>query len=374
VLPYWFLFLAPAILAVAEKETNNQYRVDLSRSGSQKLAWTLIWLILTLVIGFRFRVGGDWYNYFHYLYEAEDVGLGELLSEPEPGYRLFNWMSDNLGWSIYGVNLFGGALFAFGLVGLCLNQPRPWLALTVSVPYLVIVVAMGYSRQGIALGVVMMGVLALERGSIVKFVLYVAVAATFHKSAVLLIPIAALASTTKKIFTFFWVAIAVLVLYYLMLSSQMDELYDSYIESQYQSQGALIRLVMNALAAVVFLIWRRNLEFNDAQMRLWFWFSVLSLFFLALFTVTKASTALDRVALYFLPLQIVVFARAPSVVLSRKASQAPRPLARTDASQLMAVLVIIYYAGVQYTWLNFANNANHWVPYQFYLTIAPGTE
>ena len=32
------------------------------------------------------------------------------------------------------------------------RQPMPWLGLLVAIPYLVIVVGMGYSRQAIALG------------------------------------------------------------------------------------------------------------------------------------------------------------------------------------------------------------------------------
>ena len=64
---------------------------------------------------------------------------------------MLNWLSIQMDWGILGVNLIGGAIFAFGLVAFCRRQPRPWLALAVAIPYLVIVVAMGYSRQGIAL-------------------------------------------------------------------------------------------------------------------------------------------------------------------------------------------------------------------------------
>ena len=41
--------------------------------------------------------------------------------------------------------------------------------LCLSIPYLVIVVAMGYSRQGVAIGVMMPGLLAFERGRLRPF-------------------------------------------------------------------------------------------------------------------------------------------------------------------------------------------------------------
>ena len=91
-------------------------------------------------------------------------------------------------WGIYGVNLMCGVFFATGLVVFCRHQRLPWLALAVSVPYMLIVVAMGYSRQGVALGIAMLGLTALGRGSTLWFILWVVFAATFHKSAVFLHP------------------------------------------------------------------------------------------------------------------------------------------------------------------------------------------
>ena len=67
------------------------------------------------------------------------------------------------------------------MVVFCLTQPRPWLALLIAVPYLVTVVAMGYTRQGVAIGIAMMGISALMGGGVFRFVLWVALAATFHK-------------------------------------------------------------------------------------------------------------------------------------------------------------------------------------------------
>ena len=104
------------------------------------------------------------------------------------------------------VNSACAGLFSWGLFSFVNAQPRPWLALSVAVPYLVIVVAMGYTRQGVAIGFAMGGLLALggERSNL-RFVLWVIVAATFHKSAVLLIPIAALAEERGRWWTALWV-------------------------------------------------------------------------------------------------------------------------------------------------------------------------
>ena len=67
--------------------------------------------------------------------------------------------------------------------------------------------------------------------------------------------------------------------------------------------------------------------------------------------VSIASTAVDRMALYLIPLQIVVWARFPVLMQGR--------LKRTSSIGI----VIIYYAVVQFTWLVYATHAPYWVPY-----------
>lgn len=227
-----------------------------------------------------------------------------------------------------------------------------------AVPYLIIVVGMGYTRQGIAIGLAMLGLVALGRQRMVKFVVWVLLGATFHKSAVLLLPIAALAATRKRLWTAFWVAVIVAGAYFVFLESSVDALYAGYIEAAYESQGALIRLLMNAVPAVILLLWRRHFEMTLAQMRLWMWFSLISLVLLVSYFLTPASTALDRMALYMLPLQLAVFAHIPEVFGRRKAR-----------NEVFVMAILLYYAAIQFVWLNFATHARYWLPYQNWLFL-----
>ena len=111
----------------------------------------------------------------------------------------------------------------------------------------------------------------------------------------------------------------------------------------------------------------------------WTLFAIISLVLLALFFVIPASTALDRVALYMLPLQMLVFARlpdafgaqgeryhhAPTAAAFAPGSQARRSTGGKDAPIIVAA-ILLYYGAVQFVWLNFADNAPYWVPYRFY--------
>jgi hypothetical protein len=353
---YWLMFLLPALVALSVP----RHQVDAAtglRSVKLDGAWIAVVLALSVLIGFRFEVGGDWANYVGQVFNARYAPIATVLEGKDPGYQLLNWVGAQTDWDIFGVNLIGGTIFSIGLAVFCRSLPRPWLALAVAVPYLVIVVAMGYSRQGIALGLAMLGLMALGRGSVGWFLFWVVLGAAFHKSAVILLPIAALASTRNRYWTFLWVGVAALAAYMLMLEQAVESLLNRYIETQYASQGAMIRLLMNALPAAILLLWRRDFEFAEVEALLWRWFAIISLAMLGLFIVSPSSTAVDRIALYMLPLQLVVFAHLPDV-LGKRANLSP---------SVVMTMVLFYYTAVLFVWLNYAVNALDWLPYKFYL-------
>jgi hypothetical protein len=82
------------------------------------------------------------------------------------------------------------------------------------------------------------------------------------------------------------------------------------------------------------------------------WFALL---FVLLLIVSPSSTAVDRVALYFIPLQLFVGARLPQAMGKR---------AGTQRQWLM--LVLAYTFTVHFVWLFHAENRMYWLPYKFY--------
>jgi hypothetical protein len=268
---------------------------------------------------------------------------------------LLEWLAVQMGWGMHAVNLMAAGIFSFGLIWFCRSLPRPWLALAVSVPYLVIILGMGYSRQGVALGCMMVGLVALGRGEVLKFVIWAVLGATFHKSAVLLLPMAALAASQGRGFTLLWVGVVVAMSYGVLLEDSVNSLQSGYLDAQMQSEGALIRLLMNAVPAAL-LLWKQDqFELSLSQQRLWFWFAIASLALFGVYFLSPSSTAVDRVGLYLLPIQLMVFSHLPEV-MGRNQTE------RDD----WVVLVLIYYAAVEFVWLNYAGHAFAWIPYRFY--------
>ena len=349
--PYWLLLLVPWLAAIGGERVGGAAKAE----GSWGLSFQLYFVLVLLLVGWRHEVGGDWINYLPMIEESLQLGLLDAWAQKgDTAYILLTWLSAFSGADIYGVNLVCALVFAFGLMVFCKTSPRPWLSLAVAVPYLVIVVAMGYTRQGVAIGLVMLGLVALDKGSVARFVCWMAVAALFHKTALILIPMAIFAGRKT------WVALAgvlltAVLMFFLLLAEYVDHLVAGYITDQMASSGAAIRIAMNAVPAAVFLVFRQRFDLTDAQKIFWTWMSLGGLAFIGLLAVSPSSTAVDRVALYWIPLQLFVWSRWPAA------------MARTHNAQLPWVAgVLLYSLAVQFVWLFYADNSWAWVPYQFY--------
>lgn len=343
---YWLLFGYFAAGTVLSRDV---------RPGERRgpLLFILGSTLIAVGIGFRYKVGADWEAYEFLFSYARFADLDRVLRIGDPGYQVLNWAVQRIGGKLWLVNIVCGSIFAWGLHRFVRTQPEPWLAFVVALPYLVIVVAMGYSRQAVAIGILMAGLAAMQRGaSVLRFALYVAVAALFHKTAVIVLPLVIFAGERSRILNLIAGIAGFILLYDIFLSPSIEGFVRSYIETEYSSQGALIRVIMNLIPALLLVQFRNRLQFEPGEKRLWLSFAIACLLMPLLLVVLPSSTVVDRLALYLIPIQIAVLPRIPYLFASK-------PFGRA--------LIVSYAATVQFTWLNFAVHAAGWVPYRSYL-------
>lgn len=342
-LPYWLLFsyfAGGALLRRPREEGRDTF--PLLALGA---------LILALLVGLRHEVGADWEQYRFMFSYAAYADLGRQLRIGDPAYQTLNWLMQRAGGGLWTVNLICGAIFSWGLWRLCREQREPWLSMLVAVPYLVVVVAMGYTRQAVAIGILMAGLANLVRGgSTARFILFVGAAALFHKSAVIVLPLVAFADDRNRPMNLALAAAATVLFYNVFLEQSVDALVRNYIVAEYSSQGAIIRVAMSLIPALIFLARPSLFDFDERERKIWRNFSLAAVALAVALIVSPSSTAVDRLALYVLPLQIVILARVPGSLLSRG---------------LGISAIVAYSFAVQFVWLNFATHAEYWLPYQF---------
>lgn len=344
-LPYWALFAYFALGAVLYRSSDAR-RV----AGGPMLALGL--LVAGLMIGLRHKVGADWDTYQFMWRYARYASYEQLLRLGDPAYQTLNYLTARADLSIHWTNFVCGAIFAWGLYRFVRQQPNPWLTALVAIPYLVIVVAMGYTRQATAIGFLLAGLAARERGaSIARFGLYVLAAALFHRSAVVALPLVILSSTRNRLVNIVGGLAMFAAMFSLFLQDSMDSYVQNYIKAGYSSQGASIRVAMDVVPAVLFFLFGKKMDFSAEQRLIWRNFSIAALGALVFLMLSPSSTAVDRIALYLLPLQLAVLSRLPQ-------SMATQGLGRA--------VVALFALFVQFAWLNFAKHAQYWLPYQFY--------
>jgi hypothetical protein len=309
-------------------------------------------LFVALLVGLRYKVGGDWDTYAFIFTAAGRRDLFGAMDLGDPAYQAVNWLVFQAGFDIWAVNLICGIIFTWGLFRLCRTQPFPWAAVLVAVPYVIIVMAMGYTRQAVALGLLMAGLASfLRTGSSLRFAAYVFAAALFHKTAIIAFPLVALSAPRNRLLNWLFVPALSLWFYDLFLGDAMDGFVKHYVTVHYSSQGAAVRVLMNLFAAFLFALFRNRLGFSQAERALWRNFSLAAVLMTILLIIVPSSAAVDRMSLYMTPLQIGIIGRAPFLFRSR--------LPGTAA-------LVVYAFSVEFVWLNFAQFSNLWVPYRFF--------
>lgn len=337
---YWLMFLAVALPALS---------VSSNRRSSNWMPWILLGFCLVMLIGFRDQVGGDWNNYLRRFDKLSSGTLEQALARGDPAYAYLTWLMGSWGWEIYGVNLVCAILFTSGLIVFCRQQIYPWLAIAVAVPYLIVVVGMGYTRQAVAVGLFFFALAYLDRGQFKHYIFFILFAALFHKTAVLMIPFGVFLYGKGIMFRLLAVMLVFVGAWYGLLADEQEHLWKNYVEVQMQSEGAKIRVLMNLVPSLFLLFYWKRWKQSFPNPMLWLWMALASI--ACFFLVGLASTAVDRMALYLIPIQVAVFSRLPY-------------LARRQVSPgTMTTGIILGYTLVLFVWLNYATHARYWVPY-----------
>lgn len=352
-IPYWVLFGGFAAAAMVSPA-----RLERQKAGAILI---IAAALVTVMVGLRHWVGGDYSSYLAMFQDIRRLPLsGAFQQGVDPAYALLNWVAGRLGGGVWLVNIVCGAILMWGVMAVAVRQPNPWLVFVVAIPYLIIVVGMGYTRQSAAIGLTLVALGAFLNRRWLWFIGALIAAALFHRTAIIIFPVAALTISKNRLVTTALIGMLAGILYMLLIRSEIDELSRNYIGAKMVSEGAWIRVMMNVIPAILFLGAQHWFGFPEAERKLWKNVSIAALLTAAALYVIASSTVVDRLALYFMVIQLVVLARVPWAF-------APPGALR----QLMFGAVVVYSAAIQFVWLNFSNYAHWWVPYGVVPSLAP---
>ena len=357
-IPYFLLFLCASIPAALESSRKAKISTINFLGPS---------LLLFVFIGFRYQTGGDWFTYYQSLSEAYGFPFWEFLSTQayEPLYALLNWFGANEFGGLVFVNSVCALIFSFSLLWFCRSQPNPWLALTLAIPYLVIVVAMGYTRQSVAIAFEMLALVALQNGRAIRFALLIFIGSLFHRSVLILFALlpfssqsffVSLPSRYAQLLKLIFIAIAGFG-FYSENSSNLSSFVQGYQGDygNYSPQGAILRVGVTALFSLIFLLRKNSFVLSVESEKIWTALSLFMMLAVVALAFGFLPTLVDRLALYFLPIQLFVGSRLPETqTFGIKA-------------KYWRLLLISFSLLFLCIWFNFAYNRAAWLPYVNFL-------
>lgn len=346
---YWLLLAYPAIMALAYPART----APSARNAGQTFALAGFVLFYTLVAGLRWDVGGDWGNYVE-IYD--DIALDNLtyaLSATDPLYGMVNWFSAQFDMGMYFVNGVCGFFLVFGVARIVGRFRDPWLAMLMAVPYLLIVVGLGYIRQGAAIGLLLMAIAAFDSGKIARTALYVVMAIGFHATAVMVIPLFGYSLGTRYRLVAILAGLASIYAYFAIVAPSLEKFNTGYIEQELESTGALTRILMSFIPSLLLLARWRHIGGSSRLRPIWITTAIINVLLFLLLAVSPSSTAVDRAGLYFSIAQLVVFGEFRNLL----------PIADRMAG-FTRIMLIGAASLVQVVWLVYATNSVDWVPYK----------
>lgn len=267
---------------------------------------------LFLFVGFRFEVGCDWAGYLHQYAVFGRMAVVDFLNTREvlwiSLFQFQHWLELPYPW----INVFAALIFFGGVHVMARRQPDRLAFLIFLLPVLIINMPMSGIRQGAAIGVMCMAFVAFNDRALARFMIYTAIAAGLHSSALiffLLTPLVGGNYSRQRL------ALAILLAIpgglALMSGDSAEVATTRYLETDVEAAGGAFRVSFLAISAVYFLLflkrkWQRIFP-EDFKLAM-----IGALLMITMLALLPASSVIaDRVAYYLIPLQAMMFARIP---------------------------------------------------------------
>ncbi|MEM4523340.1 MAG: EpsG family protein [Nitrososphaeria archaeon] len=321
----------------------------------------IVFTLLLIFIGLRHEVGGDWTSYLFWYRMVESGKLRisfESFITRDIGYDITNLISSKLNFGIYGVNTLCGAIFLFGLfyfLSRALPEKEFWTGLILAYPYLIVVVANGYTRQSVAIGLIMIAYIKFLHGKQLASLFYILGAFVFHKTAVFAITPMLFCKPSKRFLRLVLVIFLVnLIAIRNVVLTKFSTFYSFYIHEKMVSEGGPIRAIMNLLPALIYLTFFKQLRRKFSDSGFWVVVSVLTVI-LSVSSLSKL-TAADRLLLYLSSIQLVTY---PRLIYVKLLPSNDRPV-----KSMLVILVLTIYTLSLIVWLFLGKHAGSWIPYK----------
>ena len=333
-IPYIFLFILIFLLFLEHK------------SSQRKLAgfnWFLLFFAFILFVGLRYNTGGDFEIYYELYQKPKEVNTQFF-------YNLISQFFYNLNLPFQYLIFICACLFFYALFKYALLQNSPYLVIFISFPFLITVVSMGYLRQSISFSFLLLAINSFYKKNNFFYYLNFFLGILFHLSLLIMLPLKQFAEKSN-IFFFIISFIIFIIIFYIFYDAFFILINSYYVSSStISSLGAFPRVLLNVIPSIIFIIFYKKFLFPERIKRLYLFIALGSI--ISLVFVFNFSTLVDRINIYFIPIQLFVYSNMSN-------------LFREKLNYNFVILsVLIIYFVYFFAWAFFGSFSAAWFPYK----------
>lgn len=324
-----------------------------------KFLYSFIFVLLILIAGSRWEVGGDWQSYVEY-YDTVFGARGHMVGRDPLAYILFyafNSVLKFLNFDILGKNIVLITLFLFPFYYVFKKfYKNTYFALCIFIPIIFLVYGLGSIRQGLAISYFYL-FLYYEGNKYIKYTLFV-VPIFFHPGAgfIMVFYFFTQFISFSNLKIFFINSFSILVISSLVIFLLQDFLahsikhYGPGPTGSYSSKGAPIRAMLLSLLSIFYLLKFKNLS-NKPINKFLFYSSIL-IIFLTPFSF-YLSTPVDRILGFFMILKLIILDKF---------------LKSVEGTKEKMITLVLIMLGFFYlvAWLYTGENSAPWLNYEIY--------
>lgn len=335
---YCFVITIVSLLAsISQKE----YCIDgYKKEVFIKKKWIILsFIIAWAVMGLRYDVGSDYFNYIKMFNEINNLGIIWALKtlRTEPLYAILNWLIGVVFKNHHYVFVITSFVVLFFIYKIILNHKND---LNIGVAVLIFMIMNYFSmftfvRLSIALVIIFNAYKYLVKQNKKMYIISVLLAAGFHYTAFIMLPIYYLLNRKNRFKNARYFILFLLSFFLLVFFQHIGEIifkgtkYYSYFvgERLGNLSGGMNQLIIHSPLVLIAIIFRKRLVVKNEANRLY-----LELFFLGSFLMIFSIWLgiLNRMLLYFLISQVLIF---PQIFRVLNKHETP----------LFSFLIITYY-------------------------------
>jgi hypothetical protein len=312
-----------------------------------------------IFVGFRYGLN-DWYLYeilYQNFLQRNPINFNQSDFLFLLVFKIFSYFNVNFQIVIF----FFAFISIFILFYVASSYENPWLIIVVSIPLLVVMLYMGFLRQGLAVSIILLSIKFLIEKKKFASSSLIFLASLFHFSAIilffLLITQLSFSAKIKKIFYYISVMliISLLITYLNFDNIKRSIFFYAGIGTYFQSSGFYFRFILNILPILIFYFFYHDLNFSVVEKKI-----IILLIIFALILIPCSflfSTLADRLNYYLIPLQLIIYSKFYSYCKNKK------------IEHLFSIYILSISSLTLIGWFIFGSTSSAWLPYKFNINL-----